>query len=558
MSKLSSRLLNYAEQNMQYILLVLAALVAGIYLLSALQHNDSNGSKPDVSVFGESTLVYCSELSDERCNPGVWTFNYVAENRQPSTANLYGYDDTGEFELKIDEVEIKLNKTHKKTIESDLCIYRDDGDELIGVADEKIVCATKDKKTILFEGMNVVVPSELDDDNESYSVEETFFIVPEQPQNYHAVDKEDAGEIVLEPLIKSSDVRALNTQSNSEIAHKSSHVNRSVFEHTELSRVSKEEFLDGHSEFTDSGSNRLKLSRDIIMSEDVVIPPGLVLTIEAGVAISIDKGLSFLSYSPVNILGSKDSPVTISSSGEDPYGTFSVLGDSSWDETLTVSYVRVSNGSQDEINGAFMSGQMNFYRVGSVAISNSDFSFAKADDGLNVKNSKVIMRNNKFGNNSADAFDGDFVTGVIEDNVFVDNGNDGLDFSGSTISPARNIIVRSGDKCVSVGEASVVTLEFNVFDGCLISVEAKDSSRAIVKNNIVVNSREVAFSSYIKKSFFGEPTLEYYDNLIYGNSSEVSGLVDYYENNQREHDVDNLKMDNKWYDLWKDRVYAGE
>lgn len=213
-----------------------------------------------------------------------------------------------------------------------------------------------------------------------------------------------------------------------------------------------------------------------------------------------------------------------------------------------MSYLTVRGGSEAEINGAYMSGMFNVYRSELVTVENSSFYGAEADDGLNIKNSKISVKNNYFEGNSADAFDGDYIIGEISNNLFIDNGNDSLDFSGSDLDIQYNNIINSGDKCISVGEGTKARIKFNILDSCQIGVQVKDSSDATIINNLIIDNSQSAINAYIKKYFFGPPTLSYDDNAIIGNQSVATGLAADIDNsgNIITGTVDNLKKDNSW------------
>ena len=109
--------------------------------------------------------------------------------------------------------------------------------------------------------------------------------------------------------------------------------------------------------------------------------------------------------------------------------------------------------------------------------------------------------------------------------MFLDNGNDSLDFSGSEVDIHDNIIRNSGDKCISVGERTNASIHRNLLSGCAIGVQTKDASTADIFENVIQDSTISGLDAYVKKDFFGEPSVEYRDNYFAGDSSNVTGLV---------------------------------
>jgi parallel beta-helix repeat protein len=184
----------------------------------------------------------------------------------------------------------------------------------------------------------------------------------------------------------------------------------------------------------------------------------------------------------------------------------------------TISYARFDGGSDAHIAGAFLSGMVDVYE-GDATIEHSVFTRAKGDDSLNVKKGNVLLQNNLFQDNSADGADLDFASGFIQNNTFVNNGNDGIDLSGShELRIEDNTIIGSGDKCISVGEQSVVTVTRTRMARCKgTGIAVKDLSRAFVKESTIVNNA-VGVELYKKKDFFGGGTLEITNSLVWGNA----------------------------------------
>ena len=126
------------------------------------------------------------------------------------------------------------------------------------------------------------------------------------------------------------------------------------------------------------------------------------------------------------------------------------------------------------------------------------------DDAINVKNARVNITDTIFAYNFADALDFDFVSegSSINTSHFIDNGNDGIDVSGSDlVLLLDNHIVGSGDKGISIGEDSVVKVIRNEIDNNRIGIVAKDSSVISVEGSMVSNN-EIGMAAYNKKPIF--------------------------------------------------------
>jgi hypothetical protein len=130
------------------------------------------------------------------------------------------------------------------------------------------------------------------------------------------------------------------------------------------------------------------------------------------------------------------------------------------------------------------------------------------DDQLNVFRSRVELVGCELGDCSGDAFDGDFVEGLVDRCSFHDVGGDAIDFSGT-----RNLIVRDSallriaDKGVSAGEDSHVRVERLFAEDVSIAVAAKDRSVVRVEEATIRRAR-FGMAAYQKKPEYGPGAIE--------------------------------------------------
>ena len=76
----------------------------------------------------------------------------------------------------------------------------------------------------------------------------------------------------------------------------------------------------------------------------------------------------------------------------------------------------------------------------------------------------------------------DIVDVTISDSNFYNIGNDAIDLMNSKTTIRNVDIIGSGDKCVSIGEASRVTLEDSHLENCEMGIAVKDKSIAQLEN----------------------------------------------------------------------------
>ena len=168
-----------------------------------------------------------------------------------------------------------------------------------------------------------------------------------------------------------------------------------------------------------------------------------------------------------------------------------------------------------------------------VKMNNVIFEKINSEDALNIMNSKFDLKNISFSENGSDALDVDFGVGKITNALFNNITNDAVDFSGSTVdlnNLQMNII---GDKMVSAGENSALTIKNLVGNKSKIAIASKDGS-LITLSDITINNTEVGLAAYQKKNeYIGSNILA--KNIII-NNSKLDFLVD---------DFSKITLDNK-------------
>ncbi len=240
--------------------------------------------------------------------------------------------------------------------------------------------------------------------------------------------------------------------------------------------------------------------------EDLFIPDKLKLVIEAGTTLLLAKDKAIIGYNGLEVRGASEKPVIITSINPDkPFGTIGILGDKK--TSSDIRYLHLTNGRERWIDGVYFSGGISFHYNHSVKISNSTISGNKADDGLNIKYSRVLIEDSTFKDNNADQVDIDSCLGSVINSHFNfsnagDNNGDGLDISGSDILVKDSTFSGFRDKGLSVGEKSNVLLNNNTFYNNNMGTAIKDLSHVYFIGNTFDNNT-MDINVYQKKSIFG-------------------------------------------------------
>ena len=243
------------------------------------------------------------------------------------------------------------------------------------------------------------------------------------------------------------------------------------------------------------------------------IPDGYVVNIEAGVNINLIKTGGLISYSKLNLKGTKNSPIIITSSDLSNTGIVII----NTEETSNFNYVEISNLSNFSSSDWNLTGSLTFYNsdviFNNCKISNNN----SGDDLLNIVKSNFEILNSEFNNSFADALDADFCNGKIINTSFNNSGNDAIDISGSNLFVKNIIINNSLDKALSAGEKSIINGNTVKIINSEIAICSKDLSEINITDYYLKNNR-IGLAAFQKKSKFGPGFLKLSNGISEGNS----------------------------------------
>lgn len=171
------------------------------------------------------------------------------------------------------------------------------------------------------------------------------------------------------------------------------------------------------------------------------------------------------------------------------------------------SHVTVRETHAIQRGGWSLTGGVTFYRS-PVTLMDCTFDGSRGEDGLNVFAAHVVLNGVRFRNCDSDAFDGDFVTGVGEACVFEAVAGDGLDLSGSDFTLKGSRFEDLGDKAISAGEGTRLTVEGGLVRRVSIGVAAKDGSAVRVRGLGIEEVENFALAVFVKKPAYGPASLE--------------------------------------------------
>ena len=137
-----------------------------------------------------------------------------------------------------------------------------------------------------------------------------------------------------------------------------------------------------------------------------------------------------------------------------------------------------------------------------IQINNLSIYATKAEDAINIVNSKVDIKNLKIIDAVSDGLDCDFCKGEIKNSSANSINGDAFDFSGSDILMTDIVAREIKDKALSAGEDSKIVLRNSLFSDIGVGLASKDSSVVLAENIFIKNFNLYAAMTYQKKPIF--------------------------------------------------------
>lgn len=260
----------------------------------------------------------------------------------------------------------------------------------------------------------------------------------------------------------------------------------------DLDKINYQTLLDQHPQLNwNLNGNKLSLKKgNYILKRDLLIPKADEFNIEAGTIISIAKDKSIISHSSTNILGTNREQVVIQAlDTKHPFGVFAIIGNNG--KKVKINYLKLSGGSEKNINNVKMTGALSIWHM-DVEINNTEIYNNHADDGLNIRYGNAVIHNSRFHDNRADQVDLDSVIGVVKNSIFEDTQNhvysEGLDVGDSKVLIKNNLFSNLKDKGINLGENSEAIIYDNLIIKNKKALFVKEQSKAYILDNQFQNN----------------------------------------------------------------------
>lgn len=234
------------------------------------------------------------------------------------------------------------------------------------------------------------------------------------------------------------------------------------------------------------------------VAEPMMLPKGMGLEIEAGAKLAFAENAGILMSGPIFVRGTADAPVQMIARDETWAGLYVVRAE----ERSQINHLHVSDLGANSVFDTGLTGALTFLES-DVEIRFSKFHNALAEDFINIHFADLQVEGSHFSQTASDAIDIDFGTFVISRSEFEGITGDGIDFSGS-VGVLRQVSFSSiGDKAISVGEQSEVSITDASVTDALVALASKDGASVKIDGLETQKLKLSPVMAYTKKPIFG-------------------------------------------------------
>ena len=292
---------------------------------------------------------------------------------------------------------------------------------------------------------------------------------------------------------------------NGEFDLKSKKVLPWPFPNTKNPRKELEGPILGGGKYWTISDSIITFRKKLYVNRILFIPKGYQVRVLPGTNIIFGSGGGILSYSSITATGNKQSPITVVAKYTNNHG-FQVL---SPNKKSLLKWVEFDGMNTLNYKNWCLTGGVTFYNT-EVELSNCSFLNGISEDAINLVRCDFTMASSTVNECLHDGFDADFCNGIVEYSNFQNAGNDGLDFSGSTVRVINCELKHIGDKGISGGEASEVTVAGCNVKTAEMALVSKDNSTIVVSDTKIENCT-IVYAAYQKKDEFGPATIRSVD-----------------------------------------------
>ena len=241
------------------------------------------------------------------------------------------------------------------------------------------------------------------------------------------------------------------------------------------------------------------------IDRDMVFRSGFRVRIGPGTSLDLAEDVKIISRSALIWRGERERPIAIRSTNGFGQG-LAVIGAK---KPSILEHVVFENLSNPRENDWELTGAVTFYESPAI-FHHCIFIQNRSEDALNIIRGTFQLDDCRFYRTQSDALDADFANGTVSRSEFVQSGNDAIDVSGSVIQIDQVRILAAGDKGLSAGEKSHMTVRQTEITDSEIAVASKDLSEIELWKSKIQDSK-LGLVAYQKKPEFGPADIVAHD-----------------------------------------------
>jgi hypothetical protein len=207
-----------------------------------------------------------------------------------------------------------------------------------------------------------------------------------------------------------------------------------------------------------------------------VFGPHQTVRIAPGTSLKMGKDASLIFFGPVAFMGTVKEPIVVKPSSQAPWGGIAVQGPATAGSVF--SHVRAAGGTVPRSGTVPYPAMVNIHDTKNIVVKNCRFGRdSGSEDMLHAAYVEDLTVEDTLVEDAAsDAFDLEFVTGVLRRVKVLRAGDEGLDLMGSRVELVDCVLVGCSGNGISAGEESHLRVRDTLVAGSKVGVLAKNAS----------------------------------------------------------------------------------
>lgn len=250
----------------------------------------------------------------------------------------------------------------------------------------------------------------------------------------------------------------------------------------------------------------VKSEEELVWQGDVFIDESLVINkpikILPGTTVFLSKNASIIFKNQVNSIGAIENNINFIKYNDEPWGVVALIGKKT--EGSRFKFTNFSGGSGGNFDGYEFTGMFSIYSSKNIELSNLNFSNNFIYDDLIhiLYSSNIKLKDSVIFDGRSDLIDIDISSMEISNCIFKNSGNDAIDSMSSNVKILDTYIDLAGDKGLSAGESSIVSVINVTFDNTEIAIQSKDGTHVSVKESNFLDNK-LQLDAYQKNWRYG-------------------------------------------------------